>query len=80
MGLCSHIWDTVPTCLAATLGSQVVSPWAEIPEDSNLAVEVEEGSPELESNQLGTSTFLLLSSYFEITLNSWQKFMGRDKV
>lgn len=80
MGLCSHIQDTVPTCLAATLGSQVVAPWAETAEDSNLAVEVEEGSSELGSHQLGTSTFLLLSSYFEITLNSWQKVTGRNKA
>lgn len=54
-------------------GKGAETAWAEAPESSSLAAELKEGSPALGSYQLGTSTLLLLSSYLEITLNSWQK-------
>lgn len=60
-------------------GKGAETAWAEAPESSSLAVELKEGSPELGSYHLGTSTFLLLSSYLEITLNSWQKVRAEIK-
>lgn len=47
--------------------------WAEAPENSSLAAQLGEWSPDLGSYQLGTSRFLLLSGYLEITPNPWQK-------
>lgn len=56
-------------------GKRAATSWAEAPENSSLAVQLKEWPPELGpgSYQLGTSRFLLLSGYLEITLKPWQK-------